>query len=89
MNPGEPDELKRVTVDVTFTVITCADCAGRDRIDPSKIRMTSTELCMCGCGDFLFLCQICGKVIGGGIAGGQSISVNSDITVINGRTDIT
>lgn len=65
MNPDQPDELKHVTVDVTFTVITCADCAGRERIDrmPS---LNSTEACTCGCDGFLMLCQLCGKRIGWG-----------------------
>lgn len=70
VSADEPDDLKRVTVDVTFSVIMCADCGKRDRIDPSKIRMTSTELCGCGCEGWLFLCQVCGKRIGWGSTAG-------------------
>lgn len=52
------------------TVITCARCAARGRIDPLKISTTTTAPCTCGCDGFLMLCQVCGEPIGWGITGG-------------------
>lgn len=70
MSVDGPDEFERITLDVTFTIITCADCGSRDRIDPLKIRMTTTEPCRCGCDGWLFLCQVCGEPIGWGSTAG-------------------
>lgn len=70
VSAGEPDGLKRVTVDVTFTIITCARCASRGRIDPLTTRSETTRPCTCGCDGFLMLCQVCGEPIGWGSMAG-------------------
>lgn len=70
MSVDEPDEFERLMLDVTFTIITCADCGSRDHIDPLTICLTTTTPCGCGCDGWLILCQVCGDPIGWGSMGG-------------------
>lgn len=66
------DDIERLEVDLTVTVLMCADCA-RDRMPNAMQALAlrhAVEPCEDGGGEYTIHCQVCRKLIGAGTTAG-------------------
>lgn len=78
MSAGAPDELKRITVEVTVRMVGCPSCGG---VAPLTATADAGEPW-----GVLVVCQLCGERIEWGHIVDVVDWATSDITVINGET---